>query len=99
MLLCLIERVGDRGLHIFGPPLLCPRWTLCQLPFVFEQVLEKEIAPLRRCLRPSDFRTASDGVGADAGAVLALPADALILKGAAFPAPVRPAKDRRHRAS
>src|SRR6185312_7387401 len=45
---------------------------------------EKEIAPLRRRLRPSDFRTASDGVGADAGAVLALPADALILKGAAF---------------
>jgi hypothetical protein len=35
-------------------------------------------------LRPGDFRPAGDSVGANAGAVLALPAEALILEGAAF---------------
>ena len=39
---------------------------------------------MRRRLRPGDFRAAGDGVGADAGAVLALPAEALILERAAF---------------
>src|SRR6185312_8036092 len=41
-------------------------------------------APIRWRLNPGDFRAAGDGVGADARAVLALPAEALILEGAAF---------------
>src|SRR5262249_4490672 len=58
--------------------------ALRQLPFVLEQVLEEVIAPLRRRLRPDDFRAAGDRVGAEAGSVLALPAEALILEGAGF---------------
>ena len=72
------------GLRTFRLPLLRAGRALRQLPFVFEQVLEEEVAPLRRRLRPGDFRTAGDGVGADAGAVLAFPAEALVLDGAAF---------------
>src|SRR5262249_9184603 len=51
---------------------------------VLEQVLEEVVAPLRRCLRPGDFRATSDGVSPDAGAMLALPAEALVLEGAGF---------------
>jgi hypothetical protein len=65
-------------------PLLGAGRALGQLPFEFEQVVEEVVAPLRRRLRPGDFRAAGDGVGADAGAVLALPAEALILDRAAF---------------
>ena len=60
-------------------PLLGAGRALGQLPFVLEQVVEEVVAPLRRRLRPGDFRAAGDGVGADAGAVLALPAEALVL--------------------
>src|SRR5262249_9512399 len=65
-------------------PLLCPGRTLRQLPFVFEQVLEEEVAPLCRCLRPGYFGTAGNGVRTDAGAVRAPPAKPLIFDGAAF---------------
>ena len=68
----------------FRLPLLRAGRALGQLPFVLEQVLEEVVAPLRRRLRPGDLRAAGDGVGADARAVLALPAEALILDGAAF---------------
>ena len=84
MLLRLVEGVRDAGLRTFRLPLLRAGRALRQLPFVFEQVLEEVVAPLRRRLRPGDFRTAGDGIGPDAGAVLALPAEALILEGAAF---------------
>ena len=46
--------------------------------------LKKCVAPLGRRLRPGHFRTAGDGIAPDAGVVLALPAEALILEGAAF---------------
>src|SRR6266481_9012334 len=84
MLLRLVVGVRDRGLGAFRLPLLRTGRALGQLPFVFEQVLEEQIAPLRRRLRPGDFRAAGDGVGADARAMLALPAEALILKRTAF---------------
>src|SRR5215813_4815455 len=84
MLLRLVEGVRDGGLRPFRLPLLGTGRALRQLPFVFEQILEEEVAPLRRRLRPSDFRTAGDGIGAHAGAKLALPAEALILKGTAL---------------
>src|SRR4029079_1019965 len=48
------------------------------------QVVEEVVAPLRRCLRPGDFGAAGDGVGAYARAVLAFPAEALILDRSAF---------------
>src|SRR5215472_2966538 len=84
MLLRLVEGVRDGGLRPFRLPLLRTGRALRQLPFVFEQVLEEEVAPLRRRLRPGDFRATGDGISADAGAVLAPPAQALILDGATF---------------
>ena len=73
--------VGGGALRL---PLLGAGRALRQLPFVLEQVVEEVVAPLRRRLRPGDFRAAGDGVAAEAGAVLALPAEALILDGGAF---------------
>ena len=75
---------GMVAARAFRLPLLRAGRALGQLPFVLEQVLEEVVAPLGRRLRPGDLRAAGDGVGAKAGAVLALPAEALILKGAAF---------------
>src|SRR5581483_10255891 len=48
------------------------------------QVVEEVVAPPGRRLRPRDLRTAGDGVGADAGAVPAFPAEALVLDGGAL---------------
>src|SRR5258705_9911274 len=84
MLLRLVICVGDRGLGAFRFPLLRAGGALRQLPFVLEQVLEEVVAPFRRCLRPGHFRATGDGVGAEAGAMLALPAEALILDRPAF---------------
>src|SRR4029079_2487724 len=84
MLLRFVKGVGDCGVCAFRLPLLCPGWALRELPLVFEEVIEEEIAPLRRRLRPRYFRTTGDRVGADAGAVLAFPTTALVLDGAAF---------------
>src|SRR5262245_19335355 len=84
MLLRLVERVRDGGRRTLRLPLLRASRALRQLPLVFEQVLEEVIAPLGRRLRPGDFRTTGDGITADAGLVLALPAEALIFKGASF---------------
>ena len=99
MLLRIVEGVRDVGLRTLRLPLLRAGRTLRQFPFVFEQVLEEEVAPLRRRLRPGDFRAAGDGVGANAGAILALPAEALILDVSAFRLRGRSATDRRRRGS
>ena len=84
MLLRLVIGVGDGGLGAFRFPLLRAGRALGQLPFVLEQVVEEVVAPFRRCLRPGHFRATGDGVGAEAGAILALPAEALILDRRAF---------------
>src|ERR1700732_4785405 len=84
MLLRLVICVGDGGLGAFRFPLLCAGGALRQFPFVLEQVLEEVVAPFRRCLRPGHFRATGDGVGAEAGAMPALPAEALILDRRAF---------------
>ena len=84
MLLGLVEGIRDAGLRAFRLPLFGAGRALRQLPFVFEQVLEEEIAPLGRSLRPGDLRTAGDRIGAHARTVLAPPAQALILKRATF---------------
>src|SRR5438045_4722057 len=83
-LFCLIERVRYGWLAIPGLPLFRSRRTCCQLPFVFEQVLKEQVAPLRWCLGPSDFRTAGDGIGSDPCAELAFPPEALVFESAAF---------------
>src|SRR6185295_5490862 len=46
--------------------------------------VEEVVAPPRRRLRPRDFGAAGDGVGAEARAMLALPAETLILDHGAF---------------
>src|SRR4051812_1403898 len=84
MLLRLIVRVRDRGFRPLGLPLFRAGRALRLFPFELEQVVEEVVAPLRRRLRPGDLGTAGNGVGAEAGAVLALPAEALILERAAF---------------
>ena len=84
MLLRLVEGIRNSGFRILRLPLLGAGRALGQLPFVFEQVLEEVVAPFGRRLHPGDFGAAGDGVGADAGAVLALPAEALIFQRTAF---------------
>src|SRR5579863_4718390 len=49
-------------------PLMCTGWTLGQLPFIAEQVLEEVVAPLRRRAGPGDLQSARDRVTAFAGA-------------------------------
>src|SRR5262245_63278793 len=84
MLLRAVEGVRDGGFGVLRLPLRYAGRALGQLPFVFEQVLEEVVAPLGRRLRPGDFRTAGDGVTADAGVVFALPAETLVFEGASF---------------
>src|SRR5258705_2289232 len=84
MLLRLVEGVRDCGGDTFRLPLPGAGWALGQLPFVVEQVVEELIAPRRRCLRPGDLRAAGDRVTSYARIEFALPAEALVLEGAAF---------------
>src|SRR5436190_20369927 len=72
-----VESVGNRFFAALGDPLLGTRRTFFELPFVIEEILEKVITPLGRGLRPCDLGAAGDRVSADAGPVLALPAEAL----------------------
>src|SRR5262249_15267276 len=62
-------------------PLIGTGRALGELPFVAEQILEEVVAPLRRRLTPDDFRAAGDRVAASAGAIFALPAEALLFDG------------------
>src|ERR1700722_13848273 len=80
----LVESVGDGGLSAFRLPLFRASRTFRQLPFVLKEVLEEEIGPPGRRLRPGDLRTSGDGVGADTGSMRAFPAEPLILDSAAF---------------
>src|SRR3990170_7542798 len=50
-------------------------------PLVLEQVPQEFLAPLRRCLAPGPFQAARDCVGTLAGAMAAVPAEALLLEG------------------
>src|SRR5665213_1815011 len=84
MLLRLVVGVRDGGFCTFRLPLFRTGRTLRELPFELEQVVEEVVAPLGRRLRPGDFRAAGDGVGSEARAMLALPAEALLLEGAGF---------------
>jgi len=46
--------------------------------------LKEQVAPLRWRLRPSNFRTAGDGIGSNSCPELAFPPEALVFQGAAF---------------
>src|SRR6185436_14862019 len=65
-------------------PLLRASRTRGQLPLVLEEVFEEVAAPPGGRRGPRDFETARDGVGAPAGLVAALPAEALLLEVAAL---------------
>ena len=74
-------RHGLLELVVFRLPLPRTAGAFVRLPFVVEQVVEVAGVPLRGRLRPRPFDAAGDGVGAVAGAVLVLPAEALLLEG------------------
>ena len=67
-----------------GLPLVCACGTLGQFPLVAEEIFEEVVVPLGRRLGPDDFKTAGDGVGADAGAEAVLPAESHLLKARAL---------------
>ena len=74
-----VEGVGVGLLGVLGDPLVSARGTLGELPLVTEQVVEEPAAPPGRRRRPGDLEAAGDGVGTLAGAVGAVPAEALAL--------------------
>ena len=84
MTLRRVEGIRNRGGSALRPELIGPSRALLQLPFIFEQGLEKAVAPLRRRRAPGDFRTAGDRVFAFARAEPALPAKALFLDQRSF---------------
>src|SRR6201985_1620050 len=61
-----------------GPPLLGPRRRQELLPLVAEQDVEELVVPPGRVVGSGDLDPAGDGVGALAGAVGRLPAEALV---------------------
>src|SRR6202023_483428 len=75
--------VGDspRACAVLRLPLVGGRRALGQLPLVAEQGLEEAVVPRHRGWRPDNLDTTGDRVGALAGAVGALPAEALLLVG------------------
>src|SRR6266480_1442826 len=84
MTLRRVEGIRNRGGSALCPELIGPSRARLELPFIFEQVLEKAVAPLRRRRAPGDFRTAGDRVFAFARAEPALPAKALFLDQRSF---------------
>src|SRR5260221_1020880 len=79
-----VESIRNRGGSALRPELIGPSRALLQLPFIFEQVLEKAVAPLRRRRAPGDFRAAGDRVFSFPCAIAALPAEAHLLNGRSF---------------
>ena len=73
--------VGDsvRACAVLRLPLVRACGALRELPLVAEQDPEEAVVPGDRGVGPDDFETAGDRVAAHAGAVRALPAEALLL--------------------
>ncbi len=73
---------------VASAPLAChclaPAGLLVSSHSIVEEIVEEVVAPLGGRLAPGDFRAAGDGVGADARAVLAAPAQTLVLDHRAF---------------
>src|ERR1700722_14966688 len=68
-------------------PLMRASRTLCQLPLVAKQILEKVVVPSGGGTRPGDLQAAGDRIARIAGAEGALPAEALRLDLASFRLP------------
>src|SRR5438132_13393772 len=84
MTLRRVEGIRNRGGSALRPELIGPSRALLQLPFIFEQVFKKAVAPLRRRRAPGDFRAAGDRVVSFPGAITALPAEAHLLDRRSF---------------
>jgi hypothetical protein len=78
--------IGHRAFAcaIFRRPLMRTRRTLGQFPFEVEQIIEKVVTPLGRCLGPNNFQAAADGVSTKAFSEFILPAEALQFDFGAF---------------
>src|SRR6185312_13358939 len=77
-------RHGAVARTIFWGPLVRTGRALSQFPVVFEQVVEKVVAPLRRRGGPGDFQAAADGVSAKTLTEFVLPSQALVLNVGTF---------------
>ena len=77
-------RHGAGAGAVLRRPLMRAGRALGQFPLVAEQVLEEVVAPLGRRRGPGAFEAAGDRVDPRAGAVLARPAEALLLDARAF---------------
>src|SRR5580693_4930449 len=84
MTLRRVEGIGNRGGRALRPELIGSSRALLQLPFIFEQVLEEAVAPLRRRRAPGDFWAAGDRVFSYPCAIAVLPAEAHLLDGRSF---------------
>src|SRR5262245_5379489 len=84
MTLRRVESIRNRSGSALRPELIGPSRALLELPFVFEQALEKAVVPLRRRLPPGAFRAAVDRVFPFPCAIAALPAEAHRLNGRSF---------------
>ena len=76
--------VGDDIASVLGNPLNGTGRAFFLHPFVLEQVLEEEIAPLCRSLGPGHFQARGDGIAGLAGLVAAGPAQALGFQAGGF---------------
>ncbi|MCY1172105.1 hypothetical protein D9M73_122340 [compost metagenome] len=84
MLLAGDMRVGHVFRRILGDPLMRARRALGQFPLMAEQVVEKQVGPFGRLLRPGHFQAAGDGVGTIAAAIAVGPAQTLLLDARTF---------------
>ena len=79
-----VKRIRDNFRGVFGFELDSARRAAGLHPFVFEQVLEKIVAPLGGRLRPDHFQTGGNGIRACAAAVAGVPAQALCFQRRGF---------------
>ena len=77
-------RHGVLGLGVLGRPLLGAGRALGELVVVGEQVVQEPVVPLRRLVGPRALEPTGERVGAVAGLVAVLPAQALVLDGTAL---------------
>jgi hypothetical protein len=85
VLLRRVVRVNHHVLfiHVLGQPLIRAGRALDQLPLVFEQHFQIAHVPFGRVRLPGALDAAADGIAAFAAAEAALPAEPLLLDGAA----------------
>src|SRR5690606_24088994 len=67
-----------------GPPLMGPGRAFGQLPFIAEEVGEKDMAPLGGQIGPCPFKPTGDGVAALSTSIVVLPAQPLHFQGGGY---------------